>query len=179
MDNSLAVNLQGIHAGFFTTWQSLCNLSDGTVNLYLRGQQVLTSAAQKASIPLENIMVKSTTEAKRLLCGKSVEDFERRIMCRCHALYITNSEGQHRSKRCSASVGRGKKTCDAILMRTRRTKNGKQFLVPRQTFCFGRLAPAVKQFSQRPAFWEKCQRWKQQSNDDNNLRDVYDGKMWQ
>ena len=109
------------------------------------------------------------------------------VVCpKCSHLYsisecIIRSYGQEESAKCSHiefpnhPVHSRRSKCGTVLMK--RVKVGRSFkLVPRKTFLYRNLIPALISMAKRPGFLQKCEHWRHNSSE--RCGDIYGGRVW-
>ncbi|XP_066931820.1 uncharacterized protein [Clytia hemisphaerica] len=119
--------------------------------------------------------------------GITVDDFETWVVCpQCNSLYKFDNCFETRK-------GHSKKTvksctfkppftravqCNTKLLKVRFTAAGNTTYVPKKIYCTRRIDSTVQKYLQRPKFKELLLESKKATQDDNVIKDIYDGKTW-
>ena len=69
-------------------------------------------------------------------------------------------------------------TCGALLLKSVNLISGKVVLYPFKVFCYQSLKTSLQSFLLRPGFVELCEHWHSWKESSNEVRDIYDGKLW-
>ena len=85
-----------------------------------------------------------------------------------------------RAKVCSHidPLGRRKNECSGVLLKTVELASGKKVFYPLMTYCYIDLKTSLQHLLLDPNFTSQCNHWKLLSSSGNELRDVYDGRVW-
>ena len=68
--------------------------------------------------------------------------------------------------------------CGAILLKSVTLSSGKLRLYPFKVYFYQSLRNSLHKFLLRPGFAELCEHWRLLKYSSNEMRDVYDGKIW-
>ena len=110
------------------------------------------------------------------------EEFTRFVVCKkCYSVY----NFKDCSERCSVSKvcthrqhPNSRSTCGALLLKSVNLISGKVVLYPFKVFCYQSLKTSLQSFLLRPGFVELCEHWRSWKESSNEVRDIYDGKLW-
>lgn len=75
-------------------------------------------------------------------------------------------------------LARMRAPCSSILMKTKKSSSGSEYLTPYKTYCYRSISAAIEHFLNRPFMVELCEKWRSKVNESGKLSDVYDGNMW-
>ena len=68
--------------------------------------------------------------------------------------------------------------CGTLLLRSVKLVSGELLLYPFKVFCYQGLRGSLENFLLHPGFVDLCEHWRSLPNS-TELRDIYDGKIWQ
>lgn len=117
--------------------------------------------------------------------------FERFVVCKkCFSIYtlancIEDSGSGRRSKHCSFQrfplhpYLSMRSPCGAQLLKTVELASRQTYLYPILMYCYLGVDVSLQSLFDRPMFYSACEQWRTRVAIDGELRDVYDGKMWQ
>lgn len=71
-----------------------------------------------------------------------------------------------------------RKTCNTLLVKVVKTPTQHQRIYPRLVYCYKKITDSLQEFLLRPGFINKCEAWRNRSQQDGTYRDVYDGQVW-
>ena len=113
------------------------------------------------------------------------EEFTRFVVCKkCYSVctYETciDIHGlQKASKKCSYRLhANSRSECGALLLKSVTLSNSQVRLYPFKVFCYQSLNKSLQKLVLRPGFIEHCELWRSVPKRDNELQDIYDGKLW-
>lgn len=182
---------------FLLSWQAIFKVADRAIIVLLKfvkeflkylGEicQVDVLVEFARLIPETMYMVYKTINLEK-------DNFERFAVCPvCKSLYAindcikTNRDGSVVSAKCSHvrypqhPHQSHRRKCGTKLMKTVRSRAGKTFLQPKETYCYKRLTDSLQDLISKKGFVENCEKWRdrQSSLSSNILGDCYEGKVW-
>ena len=113
------------------------------------------------------------------------EEFTRFVVCKkcynvCTYETCIDIHGlQKASKKCSYRLhANSRSECGALLLKSVTLSNSQVRLYPFKVFCYQSLNKSLQKLVLRPGFIEHCELWRSVSKRDNELQDIYDGKLW-
>lgn len=116
------------------------------------------------------------------------ESFKRYCVCkRCHVVWKLEdciegfgSARSRKAKTCSHipfAAGHHSKRCGGILLKTVELATGKKLFYPLHTYCYVDLHTSLQALLLQPEFTNNSEHWRSRKSFDNNLKDVYDGRV--
>ena len=119
------------------------------------------------------------------MAGISVDDFEKWVVCpKCNSLYkfeecFVERDKIKVSKNCSSTVPFKKdQLCNTRLLNSKTGTNGTKILYPRKEYCSRKISTTIEKFLERPGFEKLLLQKRVVSDSDDELNDIYDGKIW-
>lgn len=180
---------------FLFLWQSIFRLSDVglgilltffAVMVHIFGNTFHINALKDFSKQLPR-----TVQAARNILGQKFDHFRKWACCpSCSTLYaiaeceVIMPDGSKSSKECSHirfpnhPQARFRQPCGTTLMKTVRTSNGTMYLYPKQMYCYNSLINFLKNKFAEPDFIMKCETWRQTTQLESDLSDVFSGQVW-
>ena len=178
---------------FLISWKTLHNLSDSALSILFaflkRLIELLARISQSKVISDIASLLPNSLFMIRNYLGIKREDFQKYIVCaKCSAVYKpencvrTMANGRKKGRRCSFVEFPNhprraqRKPCGASLFKAVRSKSGELILKAKRVFCYCPVKKTLEEFLKRPGFGEKCEEFKQSSQDPDLLSDIYDGR---
>lgn len=182
---------------FLLLWQTIFKVSDRAILLLLKFFKlfiIYLSKAIKADVLLEFARaIPETMYSIHKSLKIKKDDFVKYGVCpKCKTLYTMDQcfkrkpSGEMVSAKCSHirfprhPHQSRRRPCGDVLSKTMRSKSGKNFLYPKELYCYKKLSDSLEAFIKKPNFMEKCVEWRKRSNclEDDVLGDCYEGKVW-
>ena len=176
-------------------WQTIYNISDralGKLLLFL--QSLCTIIARLYNIPkLAHIagFVPSSLHRMKGLIGLNTDHFEKFVVCpkcdniyKLNQCYETTSTGKKKSARCrhvnfpNHPQKQQRRPCNTLLMKSVRSNNGQDVLVPKKLYCYNSIKSALETMIQRKGFMQACRSWKHRDTIAGVKFDHFDGNIW-
>ena len=175
---------------FLLIWQATCKLSDNGLVWLL---QFLFKFFRVLGVTISNefladliSVLPSSLYLLRQFINFDRDYFTKYVVCpKCTKLYSYDSclkvqNNRTVAKQCSNSfMVRGKKKiCNAQLVKRVQLKEGKEQFYPISYYCYNSIIEELERILQRKGIPESCEKWRNLSQCDETLSDVYCGQIW-
>ena len=191
LDSQRAASLVLWLVGFLLSLQARYYIPDAAIAMLFKFLSVFFGVIAKFSpfiATLASMFPKSTHIALQSL--QYDNSFTKFVTCpKCWKLYLfqecfEKSGSKEISKCCSCieypnhPQPSRRAPCGVSLLKTVEFLSGREVLYPHKVFCYKSLKSCLQELLLRPDFVQDCEQWRNRNVCNDELRDIYDGRIW-
>ena len=179
---------------FLAMWQFTFNITDTALEAVIKFMHSVFAIICAQSPDSETLFAgfpSSLYMFLKLLNLKEQErPFRKYVVCiKCFKLYdyqdcFATIQGEKMSKSCNNILFPNhpqhfrRTACGQKLLMEVKSPKGDTFLSPFKTFCYMPLKDSLEKLLKRKDIQEGCLHWKERTEDERLMTDIYDGKVW-
>ena len=176
---------------FLLAMQAVFRLTDAAVGYVLRFLKAFFSILSHHCKVLSEISQSIPNSMYKVKQLSTASAFQRYVVCKnCNSIYLYSEcieqsvVGHKVSRKCSYQAyphhphSTMRSLCGTLLLKTVELSNHKIYLYPYLLYCYLGLDISLQSLFNRTDFFNDCEKWRSRITNEEELYDIYDGKMW-